>query len=202
MSETNLRKVGILGGTFDPPHLGHLAMAEAAAEQLGLDEVLFIPASQNPLKFRKSLTPAKERMEMVSLLIEGHPNFAVSDIEITRGEKSFAVDTLTELHFGIPAHYWFILGSDSLKTIYDWKQPDRLAKLTRFAAIIRPPDTRDDALRDVPDYIQEVVDFISMDPTKASSTEIRRAIAEGKSFEHWLSEPVANYIRKNRLYEL
>src|ERR1041384_5745403 len=101
-------KIGILGGTFDPPHNGHLAFAEAAVQTLELDEVLFIPANRNPLKPEKRQASAKDRLEMVRLMVEGKPQMAVSDIEIRRGGPSYAVETLDELHFVSPAEYWFL----------------------------------------------------------------------------------------------
>src|SRR5438045_2029390 len=116
-------RIGILGGTFDPPHLGHLALANAAREHLKLDEVIFMPASRNPIK-KGTQTPPKQRLEMVKRTVEGHPGLAYSDLEITRGGPSYAVDTLTELSFAKPAEYWFLVGADALKDLPTWKQPE------------------------------------------------------------------------------
>src|SRR4051794_25149699 len=102
-------KIGILGGTFDPPHTGHLSVARAALEQLELDEVLFLPASRNPLKSRKVVTPAKHRLGMVEALVRNEEKMAVSDMELTRGGISYTVDTLGELHMVQPAEYWFLM---------------------------------------------------------------------------------------------
>src|ERR1700722_59500 len=107
-------RIGVLGGTFDPPHLGHLALARAALRQLELDEVLFLPANRNPLKTGKGGTPAKHRLAMIDLMLKNEPTMAYSDMEITRGGPSYAVDTLNELHAVRPAEYWFLMGADSL----------------------------------------------------------------------------------------
>ncbi len=201
MSESKtLPKIGILGGTFDPPHLGHLAMAVAARDALGLDEVVFVPAYRNPLKTRLGITPAHRRLAMVKLLIGGEPSFSVSDIELTRGQLSYAVDTLSEMSFLRPAEYWFILGSDSLKRLYDWHQIEKLSRLTRFAAILRAPDTEEVALRDVPELYREVIDFVPMEAHPASSTKVRDAILTNRPYHHLVPEAVAEYIEKNELY--
>ena len=109
-------KTGVLGGTFDPPHYGHLELAKAAKAQLGLDEVMFVPANRNPLKTRKTAS-AKHRLRMVELEIEDEEGLSVSDIEITRGGPSYAVDTLEELKMVRPGEYWFIVGADALETL-------------------------------------------------------------------------------------
>src|SRR3954471_14443433 len=106
-------RIGILGGTFDPPHSAHLALAHKALDELRLDEVMFLPVNRNPLKKIK-MSPAKDRLEMVKLAIRDEPNFSVSDIEIARGGPSYAIDTMNELTYARPAEYWFILGSDAL----------------------------------------------------------------------------------------
>lgn len=194
-------KIGVLGGTFDPPHAGHLALAEAAIESLGLDEVLFVPANRNPLKKGRRQASPKDRVEMVRLMIEGKPQMAVSDVEIVRGGHSFAVETMDELHFVRPAEYWFILGSDAVKAIDTWKQPERLLRLARLGVAYRPPETWADVVSRLKPEFQDKLDPIQMKPVEVSSTDIRNRIAAKKPLGAWLSPAVLQYVRDHKLYE-
>jgi nicotinate-nucleotide adenylyltransferase len=193
-------RIGVLGGTFDPPHAGHLAIAQAAKEQLELDEVVFMPAHRNPLKSKGGNTPAKQRLEMVRRLVAGKEGLAYSDLEITRGGPSFTVDTMTELQMASPADYWFILGADSLKGLPDWKQPERLLKLTRLAVAVRPPTTESDVLARLSKDVRERVDVIKMKPLEISATEIRNRLSSNKGVGAWVAPEVLQYIRENNLY--
>lgn len=192
-------RIGIFGGTFDPPHKGHLAIADAAREQLELDEVLFVPTNRNPLKQIKS-SSARDRLEMVRRAISGHEAFAVSDIEIARGGPSYAYDTVSELVYIRPAEYWWILGSDALKTFEQWKQPDKLSRLCRLAVAVRPPTT----LRDVQDRTSEWllprVDWLTLPPSDISSTDIRLRIHANKPVANLLPSGVLDYIQERKLY--
>jgi nicotinate-nucleotide adenylyltransferase len=194
-------KIGIFGGTFDPPHLGHLALAEAAIESLGLDEVIWMPAFQNPLKAKRPFTHAKQRLKMVQLAVEGLPKMAVSDSEIERRGQSYAVDTVAELQFLKPADYWFIVGADSLRTLSSWKQPERLLRLCRIAAAVRPPVNSVEALLLVPPEFREKIDLIEMKPMDISATEIRDKLARGLSVDPWVPKLVIKYIQENKLYQ-
>lgn len=194
-------KIGVLGGTFDPPHAGHLALAEAAIESLGLDEVLFVPANRNPLKKGRRQASPKDRVEMVRLMIEGKPQMAVSDVEIVRGGHSFAVETMDELHFVRPAEYWFILGSDAVKAIDTWKQPERLLRLARLGVAYRPPETWADVVSRLKPEFQDKLDPIQMKPVEVSSTDIRNRLAAKKPLGAWLCPAVLQYVRDHNLYE-
>jgi nicotinate-nucleotide adenylyltransferase len=193
-------RIGVIGGTFDPPHLGHLALAQTAREQLELDEVLFMPANRNPLKTRKVQTPSKQRLEMVQRMIADKEGLAVSDLEITRGGPSFTVDTITELKMANPADYWFLLGADAMKGLPDWKQPERLLKLCRLGVAVRPPTTESDVIMRLPADIRERVDIIKMKPIDVSATEVRDRVSKGQSVAHWVPPEVLQYIRENKLY--
>ncbi|HEY0867782.1 MAG TPA: nicotinate-nucleotide adenylyltransferase [Fimbriimonas sp.] len=193
-------RIGILGGTFDPPHVGHLALARAAQTQLELDEVLFLPAARNPLKPRSSRTDGKHRLEMVRRLVQNEDRMAVSDMELTRGGVSYTVDTLGELHMVQPADYWFILGADALRGFGEWKSPHRLLRLCRLAVAVRPPMSPQDALVRLPEEYREKVDIVSMPPMAMSSTEIRERLARGKGTLDWVPETVLRYIQTNKLY--
>lgn len=195
-------KIGILGGTFDPPHLGHLALAEAAMAALELDEVIFMPAYRNPLKEKRRTTPARHRIAMVERMVADHPNFAVSDLETGRGGPSYAVDTMAELQYVRPAEYWFILGADALKTLPEWKQPERLLRLCRLAVTSRAPLSPAEALMRIPAELREHVDVFEMKPADISASEIRNKLAAGQSVSLWVPKPVIQYIQEQKLYRI
>lgn len=193
-------RVGVLGGTFDPPHLGHIAIAKAAIDELQLDEVLFLPAFRNPLKSRQSAKP-EQRLEMVKRLVQKELKLAVSDLELTRRGPSYTVDSLTELQLVRPAQYWFIMGSDGLKEFEQWKAPERLFKLCRLAVIGRDANREFAFPKTFPEMWRKFVDLVPMKPNLASSTEIRNLIAQKRNLTPWIPDAVISYIRDNRLYE-
>jgi len=193
-------RIGILGGTFDPPHIGHLTLAQAAADQLQLDEVLFLPANKNPFKTKTNPTHGKHRVAMVQRMVAQEPDMAVSDMEITRGGMSYTVDTLGELQMVRPAEYWFILGADAVKGLSEWRNPQRLLRLCRLALAVRPPDSEKGILGKVPEEFRDKVDIIQMKPMDVSSTEIRERLARGVNVTPWIAAPVIKYIQENKLY--
>jgi nicotinate-nucleotide adenylyltransferase len=194
-------KRGVLGGTFDPPHRGHLELARAAIEAFDLDEVLFVPANKNPLKQRRRMIPAKHRLAMTTAMIMNEPKMAVCDIEILRGGPSYAVDTLTELTFAEPGEYWFIVGADAAMTLADWKQPERMLRLCRLAVAVRAPLRNEDFLARIPADLRDRVDIIPFAPTDVSSTEIRDALEVGRPPGTALPPVVYAYIKQNSLYK-
>lgn len=193
-------RIGILGGTFDPPHNGHMALAVAAQQAMQLDEVIWMPAYQNPLKNKRLSSPAKHRLEMVKLILQHQPQMAVSDMEISRRGPSYAVDTLAEIQFVRPAEYWFIVGADSLKTFTKWKQPERLLRLCRIAAATRPPINETEALLLLPPHLRGSIDLIEMKPLDVSATEIRDSVTKGKSIDLFVHKSVIKYIEEQKLY--
>lgn len=192
-------RVGLLGGTFDPPHAAHLALARAAASQLSLDEVMLVPVSRNPLKGGRQ-TPPKQRLEMVTLAIQDEPNLSVSDVEIARGGMSYAYDTLQELSYLQPAEYWFILGADTVKSIAKWKQPEKLLKMCRLGVALRGQEDKERLLAQLPEYAVKAIDWIDFPTMDISASEIRERIAAGKPVRDWLKASVASFIAKNHLY--
>ena len=193
-------KIGLLGGTFDPPHNGHLQIAKTAIEQLGLDEVLFIPASRNPLKRGTKQSPAKHRLAMVEKMISDEPNMGVCDLEISLGGNSYTVDTLTELTYAQPGEYWFLLGSDSLKTLQQWKQPQRLLKLCRLGVVVRAPARKSEILRGIDEDTLSRIDLIDMPPIEISSTGVRDLMFRGRNLRPYLKPTVLQYIEEHKLY--
>jgi nicotinate-nucleotide adenylyltransferase len=193
-------KIGILGGTFDPPHIGHLKIALTVQSALELDEVLLLPANQNPLKQRRSSASTEHRLAMVKTMISKYEGLSLSDMEITRGGMSYTVDTLGELSMIRQAEFWFIMGADGLGTIAEWKGVPRLAKMCRLAIVLRPPITEENALTMVPEVFRDRCDFVQMDPMDVSSTEIRDRIARRKPVTDLVTPEVLRYIQEKRLY--
>lgn len=192
-------KIGILGGTFDPIHNGHLDLAEAAIESLELDEVVFIPAARNPLK-KRGAASQKQRLEMVQIAIKDQPQYLVSDIELSRGGASYMVDTLMELQYVKPGDYWLLMGTDSLRTFSEWKNYLKILRLCRLGVAMRPPQTQTEVETYVDPEILSKVDWIKMEPSEVSSTGIRHRLEEGKVTSHWMPASVSSYIRENKLY--
>lgn len=193
-------RIGILGGTFDPPHSVHLNLARTAMQELRLDEVLFVPANKNPLKSAAALTSGKQRLEMVRRLIAKEPGMAVSDMEITRGGASYTVDTLNELQAVMPAEYWLLLGADAAKSLSEWGKPQKLARLCRIGVALRPPTTETELLTKIPLEFQDKVDIIRMNPQTVSSSELRDRLLNGQSVAAWIPPEVVRYIQDNKLY--
>ena len=191
-------KVGIFGGSFDPPHLGHLELAKACVAH-GLDLVLWVPNHQNPLK-GKTIASAQDRLEMVRLMIEDQPQMAVSDVEITREGPSFMVETLEELKAAQPDwNLWLILGADSLANFLDLHYPERIIRMAKLAVAVRPGTDLDGLIEAQPDLIRNRLDLVEMAPFPASSTEIRAQLAAGVPSEA-LHPRVAEYIAEHVLY--
>lgn len=193
-------KTGILGGTFDPPHVGHLTLARSARDQLELDEVLFVPANRNPLKDPRKTTPARSRLDMVKLAIHDEEKMAVSDIEIVRGGASYMLDTVSELTHLNPSDYWLVLGADSVKTITEWKQPEKLIKMCRLAVALRGGQGKEDVLARIPEVFHERIDWLDMPLVDISATTLRHKIDIGQPISPWVKSQVIAYIEKNRLY--
>lgn len=194
-------KIGILGGTFDPPHNGHLNLANTAIDQLGLDEVILIPSYNTPFKDYHRPASVNQRLKMVELSIQNEPKISSSNIEITRGGFSYTVDTLTELQFARPAEYWFLMGSDNLINVASWKQPERLIKLCRLGVALRDPEDKLKATLHVPEEILEKVDWIEKPAMPISSTEIRRMIDYNRDISPWIKPDVLAYVQEKKLYK-
>lgn len=192
-------RIGVLGGTFDPPHAAHIALAKAALTSLNLDEVMMLPAHRNPLKKTKG-TPAPQRMEMLRLAIDGVENLSICDIDLVRGGPSYAVDTMTELTYAQQADYWFLVGADAVREIEKWKQPERLIRLCRLGVAIRGEGDKVQLLARIPEWVRGAIDWIEMPRMDISSTELRQRLVSGQAVQPWLSAKVTEYIGKNRLY--
>ena len=186
-------RIGVLGGSFNPPHNGHLIIASDACEALSLDLLYIVPAAANPLKSRdpEGATP-EQRLEMVRLTFGGDARFEVSAVEIERGGLSFTVDTLETLARQHPgAELVLLLGIDSLKTMDRWRQPDRIRELATLAAL-----ARGEAEGGLPDGVR----MVTTRRVDVSSTEIRGRLAEGRPVKGFVAESVERYISAAELY--
>ena len=196
--------IGVLGGTFDPIHRGHIMVAEEARARLDLAEVLFMPAAQTPLKEGTSISAAAHRVQMVCLAIADYPYFKLSAIEIDRPGPSYTVDTIGELRdkLGTEHEIFFIVGWDSLVQLPRWKEPSRLIQMCRLVAVPRPGFPRP-ALKNVETSIpglSESVIILDEPEVDISATEIRERVAKGLSIRHLVPEPVDEYIQQHKLY--
>ena len=191
------KKIGILGGTFDPIHLGHLVLAEQVKEKLKLDQVVFIPCLRSPHKTRQKLSPAKDRYRMTQLAVEGNSSFAVSDIELKRKGLSYTVDTLTDLKNLYPnSKIYFLTGSDVLKEFAAWKHPEQIYRLAKVVIAIRPGfDEFDRRNRFAKKSI--VVPITGID---VSSSEIRQRVKKGRSIKSLVPPSVDDFIKRKKLY--
>lgn len=190
-------RLAILGGTFNPIHLGHLLIAQDALEQARVERVVFIPAASPPHKALAGNVSAAHRLKMVKLAIAGNPRFVADDLEIRRGGKSYAVDTVTELRrrqSGVKID--FIIGADSLNELHSWREAGRLVKLCRFLVFARPgfasePGQALPGLR----YRE-----LTTHTCAIASRDIRARRARGLSIRYLVPEPVRQYIERQKLY--
>jgi len=193
----------VLGGTFDPIHIAHLAIAEEARTQLGLDKVVFVPAGLPPHKMDVHVSPAEHRLAMVELAIAGNPHFEVSRVDIDRFGPCYTVDTIALLRkeWGPDVEIYFIMGSDSLADILTWHKPDRLIRLCRIVAVGRPGYRvdMDELERCLPGASQRIL-FINSPQLDVSSSEIQRRVRAGESIKYQVPEAVERYIYEHGLY--
>lgn len=199
-------KIGIMGGTFNPIHIGHLIIAEAARESLGLDSVVFVPASVPPHKQGMDIIDSVHRLEMVRCAVQSNPAFCVSDVELRRGGISYTYNTIR--HFLDEGHegenLFYITGADALVTIDTWKNHMELLSLCHFVAATRPGIGEHALLEKVSSLSSKGV--TGLHPLLApaigvSSTDIRERVQFGKSIRYMVPDCVGDYIEKNGLYK-
>ena len=189
-------RIGILGGTFDPIHEGHLALARAACREIKLDRVIFVPARQHPLKEKgETIASPKHRLALAMRGIENDPKFEVSDCEIRRSGLSYTVDTLRALRkeYPKPHELFFITGGDWGKSLDQWKDIDTIFSLAQFVVANRPGFD----LKRVPHQVQ-TLEFVPLD---ISSTEVRSRLKEGNVVSAMIPKSVLEYIQEHGLYQ-
>ena len=196
--------IGVLGGTFDPIHMGHLVVAEEAKARLNLAEVLFVPAGLPWLRANSSLSAAEHRVQMVRLAIADKPYFKISTTEVERAGPSYTVDTIAELkgQFGAEDELFFILGWDCLTELPKWREPSRLVAMCRLVAVPRvgsPAPDLSSLEADIPGLAKRVI-LLDKPRVDISASGIRDRVAQGLSIEDLVPEPVERYIREQGLY--
>lgn len=188
-------RIGLLGGTFNPIHNGHLKLAEEAHRQLSLDAVMLIPSYMPPHKEADDLLDAQQRLRMIELAISGNINFEIYRYEIDKEEKSYTVDTVEYIRSSCPedTKIFFLIGADSLVELDTWKDIEKLSKLCHFIVCDRPGFNKDSKYA--------WVDSIEITPVDVSSSEIRKRIRDGRDISGLLPEVVEDHIRENNLYK-
>jgi nicotinate-nucleotide adenylyltransferase len=191
-------RAGVLGGTFDPIHIGHLILAENAREQLQLDKVIFIPAGEPWRKAHRDVTSARNRLAMTRLAVQDNPHFEVDDCEVTRPGATYTVDTLRELNSrsGAADELYLILGEDALVDLPQWRDPEGIS---REAMLVVAPREGSREPEDLPFDPARVV-RVEMPYIAVSSTDLRQRARDGRSLRYMLPQPVEDYIRRNKLY--
>jgi nicotinate-nucleotide adenylyltransferase len=190
------RRIGVMGGTFDPVHHGHLVAASEVADRFGLDEVVFVPTGQPWQKGGRAVSPAEERYLMTVVATASNPRFSVSRVDIDRTGPTYTKDTLTDLHAAHPdAALYFITGADALGAILSWRDVEDLFALAHFVGVTRPGYVLDD------DHLPDgAVSLVEVPAMAISSTDCRRRVAEGHPVWYLVPDGVVQYIAKRGLY--
>jgi nicotinate-nucleotide adenylyltransferase len=198
-----LRRIGVIGGTFDPIHYGHLAAAEEVRVKMDLERVLFVVAGMPPHKLDEEVTRVEHRLTMVSLAIASNPYFELSRVDVDRPGPSYTVDTISILQeqLGQETAMFFIMGLDSLSELLTWHQPERLIRLCRLVAVSRPGFEIDLAeLETSVPGITSRVDIIDMPEMDISSSELQERVRDGLPIKYQVPEEVERYIMEHGLY--
>lgn len=187
-----MKKIGILGGTFDPPHHGHLLIANEVLFALGLDEIWFMPNQEPPHKQKSQLISNRDRVEMLRLAIEGNDQFKISTVELEREGPSFTVDTMKIISQKYPdIQFFFIIGADMIEYLPKWHKINELVELVQFVGVERP------------DYSHETnfsIIYVDAPAMEVSSSMIRDRLQKGKQVRYLLPDAVIHYIEENHLY--
>ena len=198
-----MKRYGIYGGSFNPPHIGHSILAENVREQLSLDKVIFIPSGKHALKDEITLLEAEHRLNMARLAFESDPHFEVSDIEIQKAKQgitNYTVDTLIDLYDQYKDDFikiYLIVGIDNLIEFPKWKNPNKLFLISEVIVMNRPGYL----VQDVDDEFSRKARYLSVPMLEISSTEIRHRIRENKSVKYLLKPEVEEYVINNKLYK-
>lgn len=188
-----MKKIGILGGTFDPPHNGHLLIANEVLHALSLDEIWFMPNQEPPHKLKSNGASTLDRLNMLELAIAGHPNFYIEKIELERSGRSYTIDTMKLVKEKYPMfEFYFIIGADMVEYLPKWSKIDELIRMVQFVGVNRP------------DYLEETtypIINVKVPEMGVSSKLVRNRIKEKKPIRYLVPDLVRNYIEENMLYE-
>ena len=190
-------RICLFGGTFDPPHIGHLLVAQTVCEAENFDKILFIPAYKTPNKI--DATPVENRLDMLKIAIEGNPNFEISDMELKRKGISYTIDTIKIIkkeHRLNKKDLFYLIGSDSLFELHKWREPKEILNECQVIVAIRPGFRPSD----IPAWILHNIQFANIPRFEISSTNIRHRWVENKTIRYLVTLPVWNYINDNGLY--
>lgn len=197
-------RLGIMGGTFDPIHYGHLVAAEMARSKFDLSKVLFIPTGKPPHKDRSDISAAGLRLEMIERAIQDNPAFDISALELERKGPSYTVDSLRVLRRTWPEHeLYFITGTDALREIFSWREAEEILMMTEFIGVARPGFDASDFLLQVQQEhpkTQGRIHYLEVPALAISSTDIRARVKHGQPIRYLLPEPVRHFIQQHGLY--
>jgi nicotinate-nucleotide adenylyltransferase len=201
-------KIGVMGGTFDPIHIGHLVIAEEARAQFELETVVFVPSARPPHKVTMPHAPALDRLRMAELAVEGNRALNVSELEVKREGISYTIDTLRDLHgvYGSGAELFFITGADAILEMLTWKDPEKLLAESKFIAATRPGYALEEIAGAIPEFnsagqkARNLVFSMEIPALAISSTDIRERVCEGRPFRYLVPDTVWGYIIDKRLY--
>ena len=190
---TTQARIGVLGGTFDPIHIGHLAAASEVFAALSLDRVLVVPASEQPFKRGAEAASGEDRLAMARLAVAADPRLDVSDVDIMRGAPTYTIDTLSDLAAAHPGSTWyFVTGADALARLGEWRESARLRQMATFVGVTRPG-------YDVPAGLGEIP-LVEVPALGVSSTDVRRRVSLGLPIRYLVPDVVADYIGEHHLY--
>jgi len=199
------KKTGIVGGTFNPIHTGHLLLGQWAVEEAGLDGVAYIPTGNSYMKERNEILPGEERLAMVELAVSGNDRFCCLDLEMKREGNTYTYETLKELHTMYPqTSLYFIVGADCLFSIENWYKPESIFRHCTLLAASRngmPMEMLEQKRRELGKRYGADIRLMSFPNMEISSTDIRRRCAEGRSIQYLVPDPVREYIKRNHYYE-
>jgi nicotinate-nucleotide adenylyltransferase len=194
------RRIGIVGGTFDPPHLGHLLLAEAALSGAGLDEIWFMPTHSPPHKKAKPQAAPAHRRHMLELALAEHPDFRVCDLELKRRGVSYTIDSARALLAEHPdCRFSWVMGADMVQSLPTWVKIEELAELVSFIGVARPGFALDEQA--LPPFVRQTLSVVPMVALDLSSSTVRDRLRRGQSVRFLLPEAVIRYIEGNDLYE-
>ncbi|RMF10109.1 MAG: nicotinate-nucleotide adenylyltransferase [Candidatus Neomarinimicrobiota bacterium] len=192
-------KICLFGGTFDPPHIGHLLIAQTICEAENFDKIIFVPALIPPHKRSNKVTPVDLRLQMLQSALASNPKFEISEIEIRRGGVSFSIDTILEIKQSMKLdreNLYFLIGSDTLKQFHTWKDPERILAECQVIVALRPGFKPGE----IPNWIFRQVRFANIPRIEISSTTIRKRWRENKTIRYMVTQPVWEFINQHNLY--